>query len=166
MRRDHPAGAAHVHHDGDVVTRGRVETGSTDGVCASCGHQGLRVMRSFDLRRGKDKLNPLFAAHEKSYELCPNCRQRYPVQAGGAPERSSGHRSAATTGLGLVGLVLLVLVVLVEAVVLVGMASVVSTRAAVVVAVALLAVGVLVTWLILRRSRPGAGRHVRARRSS
>ena len=137
-----------------MADRQRKKLGTIDRECEKCGHEGLTVLRSRAVRRGRDRLNPFFRARRKTYALCPDCRTRYPATgwSSTAVDRSGGRRPLVV--LGWIAALLLGLVVLAEAVVLAVIASPVSTPLAVGVAAVVLVVLALVVWNARRSGAP------------
>jgi hypothetical protein len=61
--------------------RKRRQVGVSDAVCDICGAGGLVIVESSSARRGRALLDPR-RRHRRTYELCPGCGMRYPVENG------------------------------------------------------------------------------------
>jgi hypothetical protein len=61
-----------------MADRKRRQVGVSDAHCDICGAGGLVIVESSSARRGRALLHP----RRRTYELCPACGMRYPVENG------------------------------------------------------------------------------------
>jgi len=62
--------------------RKRRQVGVSGAACDICGAVGLVIVESRSARRGRALLDPRWRPHRRTYELCPACGMRYPVENG------------------------------------------------------------------------------------
>jgi|tagenome__1003787_1003787.scaffolds.fasta_scaffold20688126_2 hypothetical protein len=60
--------------------RQRRQIGRSDRACGVCAAVGMTIIESRAVRRGADRLNPLFDPAIKRYELCRACGTKHPLQ--------------------------------------------------------------------------------------
>jgi hypothetical protein len=57
--------------------RRRLEKGKADAPCGLCGSEDVVVVELLAVRRGMDRLNPVFRQGVRHYELCRSCGARH-----------------------------------------------------------------------------------------
>jgi transposase len=60
--------------------RERRAIGHTTTSCGPCGHLGLVLTESLQVRRGLARLRPGFDADRRVYELCEDCGSKHAVE--------------------------------------------------------------------------------------
>jgi len=65
-----------------MADRKRRQVGVSEAHCDICGAGGLVIVQSSSARRGRALVDPRWRRHRRTYELCPACGMRYPVENG------------------------------------------------------------------------------------